>query len=40
MKGNHVKKNNLTLLYYENRKLNTEIDKWTVIISQLEKTFK
>ena len=40
MKSNHVKKNNLTQLYHENRELDTEIDQWTVIVSRLEMAFK
>lgn len=40
MKSNHVKKNNLTELYHENRELDTEIDQWTVIVSRLEMAFK
>lgn len=40
MKGNHVKKNDLTQLHCQNRELDTEIDQWTVIVSQLEMAFK
>lgn len=40
MKGNHVKKNNLTQLHSEDWELDTEIDQWTVIVNQLEMAFK
>lgn len=40
MKGNHVKKNNLTQLHSEDRELDTEIAQWTVIVNQLEMAFK
>lgn len=40
MKGNHVKKSNLTQLHCQNRELDTEIDQWTALVNQLEMAFK